>query len=377
MENLTLHDIQNLNQCIQQIYTLHDLDTFAVRSLLIVDQLIPSDFPLFHLTDVRTGQVQDTFLPDYPHLTPEMSSIKSRHLNEHPIAQNISQALQGACKISDFLSQKELQSLEGLYQEFLRPLETEDQMMLFLPSTNSGNWDQLAIANTQLVGYAFGRTQRSFTERDRLLLNLLRPHLFQAYCNAQKYHYQQQRANQLQDSLNHLGLIILDTSGQVQLITPQATKWLTTYFPNHTYLVQFPDRLWSWVKYQATKIIAETEYPQAFLPLCIQQSEQQLTIRLIIEKTEDRYILLLEEQTTSILDSLKLLGLSQRETEVLSWIMQGKDNQTIATQLGVGISTVRKHLESIYRQWGINSRTEAIAKTLQKLGLVNPLPPND
>jgi DNA-binding CsgD family transcriptional regulator len=114
-----------------------------------------------------------------------------------------------------------------------------------------------------------------------------------------------------------------------------------------------------------------TDSPKAILPLRIQQADQQLTIRLIIEKAKDRYILLLEEQATSILDALELLGLSQRETEVLSWIMQGKDNQVIATQLGIGISTVRKHLESIYRQWGINSRTEAISITLQKLGIIN------
>jgi DNA-binding CsgD family transcriptional regulator len=376
MENLTLQDIQNLNQGIQQLYTLHDLDTFGVQALLIADRLIPSNFPSFHLTDVRTGQVQDIFLPNYPCLTPEMSSIKIRHLQEHPIAQNIAQALQGACKISDFVSPKELHALDGMYQEFLRPLETEDQMMLFLPSTDSGNWEQLAIANTQLIGFSFARSQRSFTERDRLLLNLLRPHLFQAYCNAQKYQQQQQRSNQLQNSLNHLGLIILDTTGQVQLITPQATEWLATYFPNHTYLLQFPDQLWSWVKYQTSKLIDETDYPKAFPPLRIQQADQQLAIRLIIEKSENRYLLLLEEQATSLLGSLKLLDLSQRETEVLSWVMQGKDNQMIATQLGIGISTVRKHLESIYRQWGINSRTEAIAQALQKLGLVNHLPPN-
>jgi hypothetical protein len=186
-----------------------------------------------------------------------------------------------------------------MYQEFLRPLEKEDQMMLFLPSTNSGNWEQLAVANIQLVRFSFARSQCSFTERDRLLLNLLRPHLFQAYCNAQKYQQQQQRFSQLQVSLNHLGLIILNTTGQVQLITPQATEWLTTYFPNHTYSVQFPEQLWSWVKYQATKLIDQTEYPKAFLPLRTRQADQQLTIRLIIEKSEDRYLLLLEEQTIS------------------------------------------------------------------------------
>jgi DNA-binding NarL/FixJ family response regulator len=81
-------------------------------------------------------------------------------------------------------------------------------------------------------------------------------------------------------------------------------------------------------------------------------------------------VLLLEEQTTSLLNSLDLLGLSQRETEVLSCVVQGKENKMIAIKLGVGESTVRKHLERIYGKLGVSSRTEAIAHTLQKLGLL-------
>jgi DNA-binding CsgD family transcriptional regulator len=53
--------------------------------------------------------------------------------------------------------------------------------------------------------------------------------------------------------------------------------------------------------------------------------------------------------------------LSQRETEVLFWVMQGKDNKAIATQMSMGKSTIGKHLESIYRKLGVQSRTEAIA----------------
>jgi hypothetical protein len=223
MENLEFHDLQKLNQSIQQLYTLHNLETFGVDALLIIDRLVPSDIPLFHLTNVQTQTVQDTFLPDYPGLSPAMANIKSQCLHEHPITQNMGQALQGACKISDFITPQEFHQKEGLYQEFMRPLETEDQMMLFLPSHNSGDWAQLASAKALLVGFAFNRSQRSFTERDRLLLNLLRPHLFQAYCNSQQY-------NQLQLALHHLGLIILDTTGKIQLITPQATIWLETYF---------------------------------------------------------------------------------------------------------------------------------------------------
>jgi NarL family two-component system response regulator YdfI len=54
--------------------------------------------------------------------------------------------------------------------------------------------------------------------------------------------------------------------------------------------------------------------------------------------------------------------------------MQGKDNKAIAIQLSVSQSTVRKHLESIYHKLGVQSRAEAIAQVLEKLGVFNPLP---
>jgi hypothetical protein len=48
--------------------------------------------------------------------------------------------------------------------------------------------------------------------------------------------------------------------------------------------------------------------------------------------------------------------------------------KAIATHLSINVSTVRKHLESIYCKFGVHSRTEAIAQALAKLGILN-LPP--
>ncbi|WP_421658265.1 helix-turn-helix domain-containing protein [Leptothermofonsia sp. ETS-13] len=70
---------------------------------------------------------------------------------------------------------------------------------------------------------------------------------------------------------------------------------------------------------------------------------------------------LLQERTLSILPLLELLGLSAREAKVLFWVMRGEANQVIAKHLGVHPSTIRKHLESIYRKLDVQSRTEAIA----------------
>ncbi|MDX2215539.1 MAG: LuxR C-terminal-related transcriptional regulator [Oculatellaceae cyanobacterium bins.114] len=226
------------------------------------------------------------------------------------------------------------------------------------------------------MGFALHRPQCSFTERDRLILNLLRPHLFQAYCNAQHCQQLQQELNQLQQSLNYLDLVILNGDGQVQQITPPALVWLADYFPTQPCLLELPEHLWAWVKHQITHFTEKPDLLNVCLPLRIQKAGKQLVIRLVVEQLGKRYLLLLEEQTISLSQSLELLELSQRETEVLFWVIQGETNKAIATKLSVGISTIRKHLESIYQKLGVQSRTEAIAQVLEKLGFLHSLPLN-
>ena len=129
------------------------------------------------------------------------------------------------------------------------------------------------------------------------------------------------------------------------------------------------------MKHQVSDVIQNQDSrSQGCLPLRIQQAGKELTIRLVIEQLGERYLLLLEEQTLSLVNALARLGLTQRETEVLALVMQGKDNKSIATQVNISTSTVRKHLEHIYSKLGVQSRMEASARALTALGFVHSLP---
>lgn len=61
------------------------------------------------------------------------------------------------------------------------------------------------------------------------------------------------------------------------------------------------------------------------------------------------------------------LGLTERETEVLFWLSQGKTNPELAILLGVQITTVKKHLESIFMKLGVENRTTAAALALEHM----------
>ncbi len=61
--------------------------------------------------------------------------------------------------------------------------------------------------------------------------------------------------------------------------------------------------------------------------------------------------------------------LSDRERDVLTYMVQGASNKEIAAQLVISENTVKVHLRRIYTKLGASSRTEATALALQK-GLV-------
>ncbi|MEO0560615.1 MAG: LuxR C-terminal-related transcriptional regulator, partial [Chloroflexota bacterium] len=51
---------------------------------------------------------------------------------------------------------------------------------------------------------------------------------------------------------------------------------------------------------------------------------------------------------------------SDRELDVLRLIAAGHTNQAIADELVIALSTVKKHINSIYGKLGVSSRTQAL-----------------
>jgi DNA-binding NarL/FixJ family response regulator len=64
--------------------------------------------------------------------------------------------------------------------------------------------------------------------------------------------------------------------------------------------------------------------------------------------------------------SRELENLSDRETEILSYVAKGYQDKEIAEKLYLSVETVRKHLRNIYQKLHVRSRTEAVLKLLDK-----------
>ncbi|HTO85375.1 MAG TPA: response regulator transcription factor [Methylomirabilota bacterium] len=59
-------------------------------------------------------------------------------------------------------------------------------------------------------------------------------------------------------------------------------------------------------------------------------------------------------------------GLTQREREVMSLLVQGLPNKEIGQRLKIEVVTVALHLRSIYRKLGVSSRTQAVRLAMQQ-----------
>ncbi|WP_432474671.1 LuxR C-terminal-related transcriptional regulator [Amphritea sp. HPY] len=102
--------------------------------------------------------------------------------------------------------------------------------------------------------------------------------------------------------------------------------------------------------------------------------EQGLTTTLIHpDFVEQQLLSLSKKQSGSNLPrsiQLPFEQITKREMEVLLLITQGQSNQEIADSLFVGISTVKTHINNIFKKLDVSSRKHAIEKT-QALQLLN------
>ena len=90
--------------------------------------------------------------------------------------------LRSVLKIADFYSARQWHST-GMYSDIYRPLGLEHELQLCLPEAPGS-----ATRTEQTVRlYLFRGPGPDFSERDRALLTLLRPHLHQAYLDAKRH----------------------------------------------------------------------------------------------------------------------------------------------------------------------------------------------
>jgi DNA-binding CsgD family transcriptional regulator len=281
----------------------------------------------------------DGYLPtDIPTRLPRLA-------HEHPVLMRNKGGDMAPYAISDFLSRRSFHGL-ALYQDVYREIGAEDQISFGLPGGLT-------------IGIAMNRSRRGFSARDHAILELVRPHLTQAWRHVQARERKRDLIAALEQGLEETGgaIVMVGRNGRVADASDFARQLLRAYIGGDPARQQL---LEDWVAAN-----------RGVEPLTIVGSRGSLVIRRLESGSgEGGFALLLTESRNappSVVDLLGL-GVTRREAEVLRLVATGADNAAIAAQLDIAVATVRKHLERVYAKLGVHSRTEAAATALGVAG---------
>jgi len=177
--------------------------------------------------------------------------------------------------------------------------------------------------------------QDDFDERDRLVAELLQPHLARRAEGAEVALRAAGALAEIEDgSIEEARRIVLcSAAGVIEFGSASSRALLERY------------RVLENGRVTAT-LLARRE-------LTLRDGDRSLQVR--IAPTDNLHVLMLEERDRRV---EKLTG---REREVLDQVVVGKGNDAVALELGIAPATVAKHLEHAYGKLGVHNRTAAAA----------------
>ncbi len=355
MQRLAAADCSRVLEFLRASYGTLDRSAFRTHVLTALRQLIPCDIVSYNEVNARTNQITWLSEPGDSLEFLDSTEIFNRHIPEHPLINHYARTNDGrVLKVSDFLTRSEFHRL-GLYNEFYRQVGVEHQMACILPASPP-----------VVIGIALNRSRPDFAERDRCLLQVVRPHLVQAFQNACVVSELQEEMAVFGRALEESGggVIVLTRDGRVRSMSRPAELWVAKYFARPTPRGgHLPEELHRWVRHQQAALRGTTPSPPQ-PPLVIERAGARLVARLLSHA--NRLLILLEEQPEGIPPSaLQELGLTRREAEVLAWLARGKTNVEIGRIADMSARTVEKHIEHLFEKLGVENRTAAAVRAMQ------------
>ena len=145
---------------------------FARAGVRGLSRLVASEITTLSLCNLRTGRREVVATPGCALSRAEIETF-DRHFHEHPLVHfhGVERRLD-VQRISDSLPQPAFRRT-GLYNDYYRRIGIHH--VIAVPLLRTREW---------LVSFVLNRTRRDFSDRERELLGLLRPHLARAYKSA-------------------------------------------------------------------------------------------------------------------------------------------------------------------------------------------------
>lgn len=270
MSNLKISDFQALSRLLPELHAQRDLDALAAFVVQQIPTLVASDCTSY--TEINPQLQRVVVAMDSPAaeaIAQEVKPAFERYMHEHPLVRHtVGTEDSRPCKVSDFMSLKQWKQT-NIYREVYRPFGVCRQMVLPMPATRP-----------VIVGLALNRENKDFTERDRGILDLVRPHLAQAYRNIvhrDSLSEQVAQRDQVLESRN-IGFVELDHRRGILNASPLARHALDSFFNGAGAANRLPTQIEDWLNEQGS-VSMECNYTA--LPLDIEQAQGRLRFSMV------------------------------------------------------------------------------------------------
>jgi DNA-binding CsgD family transcriptional regulator len=348
METLKRADQRKIAEFARELYGLNSVKAISERVLQRIDTLIGGNSAIVVLNECKADAphlLAENVGPEYQKLMPLIWALRHEHQG---FRYHRAYAV-GAVTLSDLLPLHRWRKTE-LFNQAYSKLGMLEQMI-----------GVLSFARPDLAGVIVNRSRRTFTERDRSVLNILRFHISEACRTAKMHAIPLPPLMEALEALVGGSIIVLNTTGTVQFCSDLAQNYLETFFSKEKpFRGGLPLTVEKWVRQEITVFETNELAVRPPQPLNVQRGEQSLNIRLACTNNRTVHVLFLRaEDPTLQLKKLSSLGLGPRATEVLYWLAKGKTNREIGIILGARSRTIEKHVEGILAKLCVENRVAA------------------
>ncbi len=330
------------------------LGEFRTTLMDALARAIPCDWVAYNEVSDRP---EETFVISSPPVDPALVPRFAELADENPLIRSIRLNRDGRPRrISDMVDQATYHST-AIYREVYALMRVEAQVAFTLPASPP-----------LILGIALSRGDGDFTDEEVQLLAVARPHLIQAYRNAELASAREATLEALEHGLGAIGrhVVVLDARGSVQFATDGAARLLGAR-PRAQLNLPAPVREW---------VAGPRRELGASQPLVLQVGDSRVFIRMLPAGAGDRRTVLLVEGDRGGLavSALESLGLTAREAQVLQRIALGDTAAQAAAAMSIAVRTAEKHLQSVYDKLGVHTRAEASATAWAAVGVESPSP---
>lgn len=338
------NEYEVLLNCIRELHSFDDVTTLLAWMLdTALPRLIPSDWISFNEVDLTNpANTKAVIRPENDPRFPALITRFQELVHQNPlVVRQLNLPNFPVHKISDFLTQADFHQLE-LYQEVYQALGVEYQMAA-----------TVRLGEKHITAFALSRRQTDYTERDRAILEMLRPHLVVAFNNLALHRAQRDILDGAELALKELSsaTIIVGSQNRILYHTGAGLRWIGATSPGI-----LPAAISDWLKEPPRNGGPET--------LRLITADGEIHIRAVPTSSLERRLLVLTRKKvpTQIPSSVTGFGLSERQLAVARWISAGKTNKEIAAVLGISPRTVQKHIEHIFEKMGVQNRVAVASK---------------